>query len=155
MSYVSGHYRKGHYRNGRWVSGGYVKSHYRSGYGYGSVWSPINTTVTEQSPKDSNDSQSVHHVDSQKESDMLCTEKLTGEAYLNSRRKYWRKERAKSPASQLKMSKDEDTDWTTTWGIIIGVVIVIGIFILIASGGPEVMNWFLAIMVIGALLKKG
>ena len=88
------------------------------------------------------------------------TTKLTGEAYLNNRRDYWRKERAKNPALPLKTTKEEekpkkDTDWANIIGIIVGVIIMVAVFAFIASGGEEVLNWFIAILVILALLKKG
>ena len=157
MGYTSGHYRKGHYRNGKWVSGSYVRGHYNSRPIYGYGLSSIDTSATDKGRDESSDPNLEQQNGINKDTGTSYDTELTGEAYLNSRRNYWRKEQ-KSHTSQLKTSKDKakkDADWTTTWRIIIGVVILIAVFALVASGGPEVMNWFIAILVIWALLKKG
>ena len=158
MGYTSGHYRKGHYRNGKWVSGSYVRGHYSSRPFYGYGLSSIDTSVADAGRDESSAPNMEQQNGINKDTDTSYETGFTGESYLNSRRDYWRKELAKSHTSQLKTSKEKaknDADRTTTLGIIIGIVILIAFFALIASGGPEVMNWFITILVILALLKKG
>lgn len=140
MGYTSGHYRKGHFRNGKWVSGGYVKGHYRSGSCYGSGMYSTNTTL-------SNDKQNDSHEFSN--------------TYLDERRAYWKRiKEEEGSAPKLDNSKDSNSDTSKTILISIVVVgIIVGIIIIIdssvgGSGDGTLGNWFLAILVILALLKK-
>lgn len=150
MSYISGHYRKGHFRNGKWVSGGYVKSHYRSGIRYG-TWSSIESSLLDTKDK---------------ESDSSCAGNLSGEAYLNSRREYWRNELAKNPTPPRKknnqnktepsrnISKQKRVETIKIIQYVLFAIVIIGLFIAFFSIPPEVMNWMIAIIVLLAFLKR-
>ena len=144
MSYISGHYRKGHYRNGKWVSGGYVKGHYSSRSGYGSSLYSTNTTPLNNKKEEYHESE---------------------DTYLNERRAYWKRVREEEgPAPRIKIKDQNKASNNETTKIIIisliVVVIIVGLFIYIdssvgGSGDGTVGNWFIAILVILALLKKG
>ena len=144
MSYISGHFRKGHFRNGKWVSGGYVKGHYSSRSGYGSSLYSTNTTTFNNKQEGTTKSE---------------------DEYLNERRAYWkrvREEEGPAPRLDIKVqNKGSNNDIAKI--IIISVVVVgiiVGLIIYIDSsvGGSSdgtIGNWFIAILVILALLKKG
>lgn len=84
---------------------------------------------------------------------------LTGEAYLNSRREYWRKEIANNPSSYknktsqpFKKKADESNVLWNLLGFIFGGAVFAFIVYIIASGGGPLLILF--ILYIGALTLK-
>ena len=144
MSYISGHFRKGYFRNGRWVSGGYVKGHYRSGLTHASSYYS-NTTVNKTASKTS-----------------IIENSSSEEEYLNERWKYWRRvveEEGKAPKIETKTQKvgnNQELSNNTILAIVICVFLFVLfiIFLIAMKPGDEVINWFIAILLILAFLKR-
>lgn len=84
---------------------------------------------------------------------------LTGEAFLNSRREYWRNEIAKDSAScpnnisQPNKKEDDDSDiFPNLLGYITGGIVIAFIMYCIASGGGPLL--ILLMLYVGAMLLK-